>query len=722
MADPNAPPAAPAPTGAPAPPDPMEQAYAALRAANAAGDTASATKLAQYIQAQHSAPPAPPPPPAAAPPEPAAPTTLAGAVDAVGANALHHVEDIAAPIAGGFGTAADVVRNDWRMAHGEPTIAYGGPQSAQAAAEGLLSHAPDKGTPVQNFIDKVSPFIPGIGQVGVLAKPVGAAARYIQNLPMVQRIENSNLGRTLIHDVGAPLASLATAAGSVSPLGPEGETALGAAGDVASRSVGATRDAADAAVNAMVGPSAEARATIAANPRVAEARDSGFRLFGREVGARVNPATPGEPLALPGSTRSAMSAASAEPVIQRHNVAMATRQMTQDVGLPTTRNVVDSEMQAARQRAGAVYDQLGRTVGTQAIPPGDAGHAAFMQALYGAGATGQSEETRQAIAQQVAHIANLYDTEAFDGPRAVQDIRGLRDAGYRQMARGTLSEQAVGRTNINLAHALEDELMRRLPATSDLRTTFPAARTQLAKLNELGAVSEGGQVVPAHVLNLYRNGAPLSGAALRVARTADFAPESMSINPARSNELGYVPVGHYAGARALVRGGAAIVRRLPGMNEATEAFQTRNFGPARTWGPPEAPLPPARPALDLTSPPGSVYGPHQYGLRENTTYSNVPGGMEPAQWSREVLSRIQGHQIEAGHDITVGRSSPLEVARDSRTADMFPPEGGAPWRPPYEAPPGSVGRPAPHVSGTEDFAATRRRQRLGRGLSPEPKP
>ena len=87
-------------------------------------------------------------------------------------------------------------------------------------------------------------------------------------------------------------------------------------------------------------------------------------------------------------------------------------------------------------------------------------------------------------------------------------------------------------------------MMRQIPAhAADLRQQFPQSRTQLAKLYELGEVTQGGQVSAARVLDLKRAGKPLSGAAAEVANAADVAPESMGVP-------GGAPAGRVSGASA----------------------------------------------------------------------------------------------------------------------------------------------------------------------------
>ena len=265
--------------------------------------------------------------------------------------------------------------------------------------------------------------------------------------------------------------------------------------------------------------------------------------------------------------------------------------------LPNTRAIDDSEVASRMKEEGAVYDQLGKAVGDveapgapeplRPVPAGATPQATaprmltkqFDNDLQAAGQQAASPEGRTAVGQQVEFYRDQF-AKGLNGPDAVQTVRQLRGNAAKQMASSDADTQVLGRTNSKIAEAIEDELMRQLPAGNTyLATRFPEARTQLAKLNELQEANKGGQVDPAVYKQMRDSGAPLTGGAAEIANAADTAPHSMAQTAeGRSLMEGGGP--HSTLYHAVVRTGRKLAGALPGMDESTEAFQTANYGPS----------------------------------------------------------------------------------------------------------------------------------------------
>jgi hypothetical protein len=411
--------------------------------------------------------------------------------------------------------------------------------------------------------------------------------------------------------------------------------------------------AADTAINAAAPASGAAADTIASNPAIANTRAAGFRLTGGDVRNAVNGPTPGEAAEIPGSTRQSIAGEGAIDANQRFNRALATQKMTQDLGLQNTRAVDPDQVDVARQQAGSVYDEMGQSIGRGRTPTPQ-----LDREINSAGQRAASPAGRDMVDQQVQFYRDQYG-QGFNGPDAVQDVRTLRQQAYKQMANDNPDVQVLGATNREIANAIENEMMRQVDvrgAVSDLPQRFTAARQQLAKLHELNAVTQQGQVVPSLVNRLLKNGAPLTGGARDVAEAFDAAPESMSIGP--GDPAARVPaVNTHAGAFRAVQGAVrSVARHLPGMDPTTEAFQEANYGPAgqepiNAAGPPKPP-----PPLAMEPPPGVV------------------GRAPPAQGELPLRVPPNTSAVETG----VARQRPPEAGRVVQVpanADIHPPPG-----------------------------------------------
>jgi hypothetical protein len=448
-----------------------------------------------------------------------------------------------------------------------------------------------------------------------------------------------------------------------------GAMALGAPGAVrgVARVVGR---AADVGVNAAVQPSAAAGETVASNPAIANTRAAGFRLTGGDVRNSVNGPEPGIPPEVPGSTRQAIAGPGAIEANQRFNRALSTQKMTQDVGLDNTRAIDPDELSVRRQQEGAVYDEIGQAVGRGRTPSPQLDNE-----LQGAGQRAASETGRQMVDSQVQFYRDQFK-DGFSGPDAVQDVRTLRQQAYKQMANDNPDTQVLGATNREIANSIENELMRQVPVqNTSLLERFPQARQQLAKIHELDAVSEQGQVVPSLVKRLQDNGAPLSGGAKEVADAYGAAPESMTIGP---NDPGRtpLPVSHYGTARAVVDVGRGLVRHLPGMDPTTEAFQEANYGPSgKSPAAPQMGPPTPAPPLQMSAPPGQV------------------GRAPPAQGELPMGPPVNPAVVER-----VSRGQPPEAGRTAPTARSSAPPPGATEHTsgPYPPPPSTEGESAPY--------------------------
>lgn len=450
---------------------------------------------------------------------------------------------------------------------------------------------------------------------------------------------------------------------------------------------GAVGGALDTGANALIKPGVPQAATIASNPKIGQARNAGFKLTGGDVRNAVN----APDADIPGSSRSGLTS-SATDDIQRHNRALATQTMADDVGLGNNRAIQQDQIDMAKSQAGKVYDQIGKAIGPGRTPTAD-----LDTELQGAGARAASPEGRQQVSNQVQFYRDHFANNGFDGDDAVATVKELRADAYKRMASEDPDNQVLGSTNRSIANAIENEMMRQVPVgQQSLKAAFPAARTRLAKLHELDAVSDGGQVNAQKVLQLQKSGAPLTGAAADVANAADVAPESMA--QAVGQPDANVSIGHYGPVRMIAKNAGAMVRKLPGMDESSDAFQDANYGgkgaiPKAPAAEPPAPeplnlrqpagtvgrsvqgemdLPPdQRPLFDLSHPEGRAFEPAQRDLNNphsTATPEQIGLPMDRADWDQAVLDTLRRYKGELPDKAPAGpiRPRPGTTVRANR--------------------------------------------------------
>lgn len=555
---------------------------------------------------------------------PAAPPAPPSAGTQIG----HGLLDTAAGVAGGVGSSLDMGRNMLRPLTGEPYMERDDPNSLHSKFMQPFQHAPDAPETTTDPKEAIRRSLPKLQDTEV--------GKAVVNSPAAQY-------------VGHELAPVADAAGA-------GATLAGVPG--------ALRSGLEGASNILGSASDSQAARIAANPQVVRARADGYKLTANDVRSKTNPANVNSPNAdLPGPNSTTPDTADK---INVHNQARATQTMAQDVKLPNTRNINPDEVTERITQEAQTYGKVGDAIGSGKPPTPVLDHDISM-----AGAKNADPAVQAKVDKDVSFYRDELNGN-FDGPKAVQTVRTLRNSAQELADSKVPGDQARAKTYQNIANAIEDEMMRQLPANAqELRTAFPASRQQMAKLYELGEVSEGGQVNPAKVLKLKQDGKPLSGAADAVANAAEVAPESMQGPRGSPTHITTAPQGRGFWINTWNLGKAAL-HKIPGLNPASDAYQASRYGktggsaatppasaapnvsevrpPVQVTPPPgnagngrqtEMPLPPgqpAPPAFELTHPEGTAFEPAQRPL----TNPRVAGqAMDPAEWDRQALARVR---------------------------------------------------------------------------------
>lgn len=606
---------------------------------------------------------------------------------------LSQVVDTAAdavkPVMAGLGGLFDEIHRGYQKISGGNPLPYNDPSSMHNTFAAPFEHNPNS-TP---DIDRARQAAMAIMPTGPLMRASAPVIRTVSNAldTAGQRIRDSGpTGATVMNEVVDPALDIGKGALALEGEGQLfGRSPLGALANTTTRAVKgvgklATTLDPEVAANTALAPNAAQAQTIALNPAIERGRQDGFMFTGSDIRRAVN----GPNADVPGLTRSRMTDSGTTERIQQHNQALATSKPAQDVGIT---NAADpAELQARIAQEGKAYDDLGQQVGNKTK---DQLSPTFDTDLGRSAQPGASQTSRDAVQSQVQFYQDAYKN-GLQGPTAVNDVKHLRQNATKQMASMDPDTQALGKTNLNIANAIEDELMRQLPAGSDLATRFPVARTQLAKLYEFQEAMQGGQVNPQKYLQLKLAGAPLTGAADSVANAAAIGGRNGAVGesfaqPITPSTPG-LSIGHYGGWRTAVNAAGRAVRALPGMDESSEAFQRANYGPFREPPPPveaaNAPtIEPYTPAPDLRIPEALRAG---VGASSKLRYPDTPGRSSgyselatekpgPAPGIPAGLGVGEGKASNIRYPDAPGRSSGYsELANEKPVAPVAPPTLG----------------------------------------------
>lgn len=559
--------------------------------------------------------------------------TAAPQTDSAGKQIGHALADTAGAVAHGVGTSLDIGHNMLsQVGIGQPRE-YNSPDSFATDFARPFQHAPDA-PEAPDVKEQARRNLPKIGDTDI--------AKRITENPTMQAI-----GKNVI----APITDAAGA----------GAALAGAPGML--------RAGLEGASDVLGGASKSQAARVASNPALVRARADGFKVTADDVRGRTNPANTSSPNAdLPGPSRTTPDT---QDVVNTHNQTHGTKIAAEEVKLHNTRAINPDEVEERKSQEGKVYGQVGDAIGNSRDATPVLDHDL---------STSAAKNADPAIQAKIDKDVQFYRDSLkgkFNGPKAVQTVRSLRDSAQELKKSTVPGDQARGTTYQNMADAIEDEMMRQLPAGNvpglpggqDLRSMFPAARQQLAKLYDLSEVTSGGQVNAAKVLALREAGKPLTGALDAIANAADAAPQSMQ-GPRGSPQ--HITTAPTPGRGSMIDAwnlGKAAVHKIPGLNPASDAYQASRYGkvggsaatppasaapkvsevrpevkltPGGTSGP--APTRPAEPHAEREGAPAPFEGGEVGALQRQLplTRRDVPGDvMAPAEWDRQALARVR---------------------------------------------------------------------------------
>lgn len=324
------------------------------------------------------------------------------------------------------------------------------------------------------------------------------------------------------------------------------------------------------------------------NP-VAVLRAAGYKLRPSDA-AKAAPE-----LDIPGTTREKFSGSGD---IRKDFVDPNQRKTTQlaatEVGLPAnTPRITPTLLDQQRAPHIATYGEVGQAVGKFSPPPefNDAIDAVTNQ-------TGLSPVGRRKIAADISQ----YKAASLNGPDTVKTISALRRRSVAEGKSEDVNTQDLGQAHRQVADILEDQLAQQATAIGqpELATKLQAARTALAKINDVDSTVKGGQV-DAHAMNkLAKKGVQLSGNLKIIADAAEYAPH-VTRHPQSVADVGAVesPLPFINPALDIASGG---IRPLVRSYLKSDSFQNKLGTEASDVGP-NSPLGDYFPKTEVPTPP-----------------------------------------------------------------------------------------------------------------------
>ncbi len=414
---------------------------------------------------------------------------------------------------------------------------------------------------------------------------------YSAQTPVGQAVTGA-IGRAL-----APVGAAAGAAGSALEQGgaaigiPQGETqgALHELGDIANvvPAVGALGEGAAA--------SREAATLASENAADPAAANAGFRTQHQHA------------------TAAEVAGQSGKDALTLHNQRVGNTLAASEAGVANGPMNYDA-LEAARTAPNAVYGRV-----ADALPAAPLSPAAARLVQSAGGADRITQGTPDAITNIEGLKSQLLQPgRSFSGNEVINEMRGLRQEGYANLASEDVSKQQLGKAQLDMSRALEQHVTDTLPPGSPVSTDqLQTARTALAKNYAVQAALRGNDVDMGALARVQRGDPGLLTGGLQT--TADFANKNPAITglasrvysaPSYLKDVLGVPGTHEATSfvspsfwSGLLSGKALARRLLTGNTDAAVAAARAAYPPV--LGDAFAPLDPSR-SFDLQPPPGAA--------------------------------------------------------------------------------------------------------------------
>lgn len=203
-----------------------------------------------------------------------------------------------------------------------------------------------------------------------------------------------------------------------------------------------------------------------------------------------------------------------------HNQQVGNSILAAEAAVPTGTPLSYETLALAREPANAVYNRVAAS-----LPP-SALDAPALERVAAAGSPTGLVTTSEAAQRQIQSIGTQL-SRPMTGDEMVNNLRSLRQEGYRRIGSEDVDQQMIGRAQLEMARAIEDHIGRNLPPNSPVSIDqFLQARVALAKNHTVESALRGNDVDLATIARVQRHDPELLTGGLQTA--ADFA----NANPA----------------------------------------------------------------------------------------------------------------------------------------------------------------------------------------------
>jgi hypothetical protein len=190
-----------------------------------------------------------------------------------------------------------------------------------------------------------------------------------------------------------------------------------------------------------------------------------------------------------------LAGSSGQEALRLHTAEVSRTIAANEAGIPAAQAPVLSHdiLADARRAPGDVYDRVGKALPTSGLD------ADAQQAIQTAGSPAGGRMTKgspEALAQINDLKAQLLDpNRTFTGQQFINEVRGLRQEGFTNVASDDVSAQQLGRAQLGISRAIEDHIGRNIPNDADVTLQqFQDARKTLAKNFTVQSALRGGDV------------------------------------------------------------------------------------------------------------------------------------------------------------------------------------------------------------------------------------
>jgi hypothetical protein len=305
----------------------------------------------------------------------------------------------------------------------------------------------------------------------------------------------------------------------------------------------------------------------------------------------------------------ALAGPSGRQALAQHATEIGNTVAGSEAGLTQGQDLSAGNLIGAREAPNSVYDRLGQRLPTGSLTA-DPQTVADVQSAGNPAGGRITVGSPQAQPQIESLRAQLLDPNAqFTGPQLINEMRGLRQEGFGNIGSDDVSNQQLGRAQLDMARALEGHVGRLIPPNSDVSLPqFQTARQALAKNFTVAGALRGGNIDLQALARAQRADPQLLDGGLEtLARYADENPDvtgrpSQYNAPSFAGDLQNIELAQPSTWLRAIGAGPLTRSLLTGDTSAAQAAAARLF-PGRS---PEAfgPLPPG--PLDMRSPPGNV--------------------------------------------------------------------------------------------------------------------